>query len=341
MTNKEITIYDIAKALNLSASTVSRALNDHKNINSKTRGKVQQYAQEQGYQSNTFATNLRTNETKTLGVIVPKLDSKFVSTCLAGAEKVASEKGYTLLIGQSLEEVSKEISIAKTFYRKRVDGLMVSLTAHTKNLSHFSSFLTKGIPLVFFDRVPDDSVAASYMIDNLDAAYKATKHLLELGAKCLVHLTLDSENLVYKQRKMGFDRALNESQSSHCGETLYLNSLDFEAGKEAAHLITQKKSIPDAIFAANDQTAVGCILELQQLGFKIPETIKVVGFNNDLVCSIVSPPLTSVNYPAFDLGTMVANHLIEHILGNNNINQTHKIVLKSELVVRQSTLKIV
>ncbi len=336
---KELTIYDIAKALNLSASTVSRALNENKAINKNTRDKVMQFASENGYQSNTFAANLRQKETHTIGVIVPKIDSKFVSTCLAGAEKVASEKGYNLLISQSLDDLRREESIAKTFFRKRVDGLMVSLTANTTDTAHFNPFIAKGIPLVFFDRTPEQTDSAAFIIDNYQAAYTATSHLLEQGCKCLIHLTLDANSPVYRQRKKGFVQALNETKSTRCGETLCLKSLDLEAGKEAAALIAQMNHRPDGVFAANDQTAVGCILAFQHMGIRVPDDIAVVGFNNDLVCDIVSPGLTSINYPAFDLGAMAVNQLIEHILGNSNLNTTNRTVLKSDIVVRGSSLK--
>ncbi|MGD9994423.1 MAG: LacI family DNA-binding transcriptional regulator [Salinivirgaceae bacterium] len=336
---KELTIYDIAKALNLSASTVSRALNENKAINKNTRERVLQFANENNYQSNTFAANLRQKETHTIGVIVPKIDSKFVSTCLAGAEKVASEKGYNLLISQSLEDLKREVSIAKTFFRKRVDGIMVSLTAHTCDISHFAPFISKGIPVVFFDRTPEHTDSASFIIDNYDAAYKASQHLLSQGCKCLIHLTLDAESQVYQQRKSGFVQALRDAQSTNCGETLYLKNLDLEAGKEIAALIAQKNPRPDGIFAANDQTAVGCMLAFRQMGIRVPDDIAIVGFNNDLVCEIVNPGLTSINYPAFDLGAMAANQLIEHILGNSNLNTTNKTVLKSDIIVRASSLK--
>ncbi|PKP10515.1 MAG: LacI family transcriptional regulator [Bacteroidetes bacterium HGW-Bacteroidetes-4] len=337
---KELTIYDIANALNMSASTVSRALNENKAININTRNKVMQYALENGYQSNTFAANLRQKETHTIGIIVPKIDSKFVSTCLAGAEKVASEKGYNLLISQSLDELRREESIAKTFFRKRVDGLMVSLTANTTDTKHFAPFIAKGIPLVFFDRTPELTDSACFIIDNYQAAYKASNHLLDQGCKCLIHLTLNSNNKVYWQRKKGFVQALHDANKTNCGETLFLKNLDLDAGKQAAVLIAKKSPRPDGVFAANDQTAVGCILAFQQMGIRVPDDIAVVGFNNDLVCEIVSPGLTSVNYPAFDLGAMAANQLIEHILGNSNLNVTNQTVLKSDIIIRGSSLKI-
>ncbi|MDA3890348.1 MAG: LacI family DNA-binding transcriptional regulator [Salinivirgaceae bacterium] len=337
MANKEITIYDIAKALGLSASTVSRALNENKVINKKTRKKVISYAESIGYQTNTFASNLRSQETKTIGVIVPKLDSKFISRCLAGAEKVATEKGYSLLISQSLENFEKEKANAKSMFKKRVDGLIVSLSKNSTSTTHFDPYPAKGIPVVFFDRTSNESEYSSYAIDNFDAGYRATKHLINQGCKNLIHITIECGCGVYKQRLDGFKKAIHEANLKNNGNILILDKLDLEEGKEAARKISKVKTKPDGIFAANDETAVGCILELQKLGYKVPNDIAVVGFNNDSVCQIISPELTTINYPAFELGTMVTNHLIEHILGNSNINLTNQIVLKSELIIRNSS----
>lgn len=339
MSKKEATIYDIAKELNLSASTVSRALNENKSIKPATIERVLNYAHKIGYQSNTFASNLRTRDTKTIGVIVPKLDSNFISRCLAGAESVASLKGYNLIISQSFESVEKEIEIAKTMFKKRVDGLLVSMALNSRSVSHFNSFFNKGIPLLFFDRTPGTIESPSYLIDNVLAAYTATKHLIENNCKNLVFLNINSNCLVYRQRLEGFKKAVNEASQPLIGETIFLEKLDLDSGKQAAKIIAGSASGIDGVFAANDQTAVGCILGLQEMGIRVPEDVSVVGFNNDPVCEIISPALTSVNYPAYDLGKVMTNHLLEHIFGNSTITLTNQTILKSELIVRKSSVR--
>lgn len=338
MAKKEATIYDIAAALKLSAATVSRALNDNMKISEATRKRVFDYAESVGYQTNAFASNLRSNETKTIGVIVQRLDSNFISTFLAGAEKIASQKGYNLLISQSFEQADKEVDIAKTMFRKRVDGLLVSMAMDSKSIKHFNPFLNKGIPLIFFDRTPEQADVTTFMIDNVDAAQVATQHLIDQGCRSLVQLSVGPKNSVYLQRIEGFDLAVS-SNAGVKGSLIQVPKLDMEQGKIAARLIVQMNPVPDGIFTVNDQLAVGCILGLIELGVKVPDEIAVVGFNNDPVCQIISPQLSSMNYPSFSLGAMVTNNLIEHILGNNNLNLTKKTVLKSELIVRKSSIK--
>ena len=337
MANKEVTIYDIAKQLKLSASTVSRALNENKLINENTRNRVIAYAEGIGYQTNTFASNLRSQSTKTIGVIVPKLDSKFISSCLAGAEKVAAEKGYNLLISQTLEDFEKEKKDAKALFKKRVDGLLISLSRNSETLTHLKPFFDKGIPVLFFDRTPEGTTYSSYLIDNFEAAYKATKHLIDNGCKELTHITLKSCLSVFSQRERGFKQAIADANLSSLGQVIHLDQLNLKSGKEVAGRITLAST--DGVFCANDQAAMGCMSELLKRGIRIPGDIAFVGFNNEPFCDLISPSLTTVNYPAFEMGTLVTNHLVEHILGNSNINLTNKTLLKSELVIRESSLK--
>lgn len=337
MPNKEVTIYDIANELKLSASTVSRALNENKVINEKTRNRVIEYAESIGYQTNTFASNLRNQTTKTIGVIVPKLDSSFISSCLAGAEKVAAEKGYSLLISQSLEDFDKEKKDAKAMFKKRVDGLLVSLSKHSETVNHFNPFLNKGIPVLFFDRTPQDSDYSSYLIDNYEASYSATKHLIEQGCRKLTHITLKSDISIYAQRESGFKQAIADAKLTNTGQVIKLDQLNLIAGKTVAKNI--KPANTDGVFCANDQAAMGCMGELLKLGVNIPKDIAFIGFNNEPFCELITPALSSINYPAFEMGTLVTNHIIEHILGNSDINISNKTILKSELIIRESSNK--
>lgn len=333
MTKKQATIYDIAEALQISASTVSRALKGNKRININTQEKVIKYATKIGYQANAFAANLRKNETKTIGVIVPRIDSKFISSCLAGAEKVASEKGYSLLISQSLESTEKEKTNALSLFNKRVDGLLVSMVQSACDTKHFNNFTNKGVPVLFFDRAPCSSDYPTVEINNFEAAKVATQHLINQGCKKLVHISLNSTSSVYFDRKKGFESAIKQAKLR--AETIEVECLDIENGKKAAHLIDRINT--DGIFISNDQAAIGCMSELLKMGVKIPGDIAIVGFNNDPICEIVVPPLSSINYPAFEMGTFMTNQLIEHILGNADINLTQKTLLKSKLIIRESS----
>jgi LacI family transcriptional regulator len=197
---RDITIYDIAKHLNISATTVSRGLKDHPVINKNTRKKIFAAARESGYRSNTFASSLRSKGTHTPGVIVPSINSYFVASMLAGMEDVASRKGYNLIISHSLESSEKEIANAHIMYNKRVDGLLVSLAYDTENISHFDPFFKKGIPVVFFDRVHPHNESTSIIIDNYRAACDVTKHLIEQGCRRIMHLGGNMLRNVYSER---------------------------------------------------------------------------------------------------------------------------------------------
>ncbi|MGF7139711.1 LacI family DNA-binding transcriptional regulator [Roseimarinus sediminis] len=334
---KETTIYDIARELKLSASTVSRALKGSKVINSETRIKVQQCAEELGYRSNSFARNLRTQRTNTIGIIVPRLDSSFMSACLAGMEEVCNERGFNTIISQSRESVEREAQNSITMFNNRVDGVIVSLTAESSDLSYFKRFDEKQVPLVFFDRVPENTRHMSFVIDNFRSAYDATRHLIEQGCSQLVHLTLNSTSNVYIDRKKGFEAAVNDCGNCS-GKVVFLDSLTFEKGKEVAQSLLAK--LPDGIFAANDIVAAACIVSLTEKGIKIPDELAVVGFNNDPVASIVQPGLTTVAYPGKRAGMLAAGSLIECIKREGEPSSAgRREMLKAQLIIRASSIR--
>src|ERR1700761_779761 len=175
---KEVTIYDLARKLNISIATVSRALKDDPVVSKKTKKKIADLAQEMGYRSNNFARNLRTSRTNTIGVIIPRINSYFMSAVIAGMENIANHEGYNLIISQSSESVEKETANANTFFNNRVDGLLVSLAYDTDNLSHFEPFFKKKVPLIFFDRVAEHKDCTCILINNEKSAHEATSHLI-------------------------------------------------------------------------------------------------------------------------------------------------------------------
>ena len=336
---KEITIYDIASKLNISIATVSRALKDDPVVNKKTKKKVFQAAEEMGYRSNHFARNLRNQKTETIGVIVPKLNSHFMSSVIAGIESVANSKGYNLIISQSSESVVKEIASAKTMFNNRVDGLLVSLAYDTEDLSHFEIFRRKNIPVIFFDRVMNDDHYTKIIIENKKVAYEATTHLIEQGCKKIVHISANSKQNVYKERLAGYKQALEDHQIKFDKKNIILGNLSQEAGEEAAALIMKMKPLPDGVFVANDNCAVGCILALKHAGIRIPKDIAFVGFNNDAVAKVIEPNLTTINYPGYEMGKVAASNLINHLKGSSTIQSTNTIILRSEFIIRESSQK--
>ena len=336
---KEITIYDLARKLNVSIATVSRALKDDPVVSKKTKKKIFDLAEEMGYRYNHFARNLREQRTYTIGVIVPRLNSYFMSTVIAGIESVANNEGYTLIISQSSESAGKEVDSAKTMFNNRVDGLLVSLAYETDDLSHFDQFIKKHVPLIFFDRVAEHPDFTSVLIDNRKGAYESTSHLIAQGCQRIVHITATPKRNVYVDRLAGYKQALADHHIPFDEKNILINNLSQEAGAQAATAILQMNPLPDAVFAANDNCAVGCMVALKKAGIRIPQDIAFVGFNNDPVSTVVEPNLTTINYPGYKMGEMAAASLINHLNGVNSIDATNTILLRSELIIRASSLK--
>jgi len=337
---KDITIYDIAKQLDISAATVSRALKDHHAVNKNTKKKIFDLAKQLGYRSNNFASNLRNQHTKTIGVIIHELNSNFITSVLAGIEKVTTAASYDLIIGHSSETYKKEIANAHNLFHKRVDGLIVSLAFDTEDLSHFDPFIKKRIPVIFFDRVDENSHGTRVIINNYNAGYQATRHLAEQGCKRIAHVTASLKRNVYADRLKGYKAALQEFKLPYNESMLFVNDLSEEESIAAALRIVQMKPLPDGIFITNDFCAAVMMQIFKDNGLRIPEDIAVVGFNNDVVSKIVTPKLTTINYPGVEMGEIVARNLINHLQGIANINITNTVVIKSELIVRESSKKM-
>lgn len=336
---KEVTIYDIASKLALSSATVSRGLNDHPAINKNTRKKIQQTARELGYRHNTFASNLRKQSTNTIGVIVHELNSNFITSVLAGIEKVTTESGYDLIIAHSSESYEKEAANALNLFHKRVDGLIASLAFNTSGLDHFLAYEEKGIPVIFFDRVEEKNESTKVIIDNYKCGYHATQHLAEQGCRRIVLVTANLKRNVYAQRHKGYMDALFDNGISYDKDLVLIKDLSEQCGVEAALQILKMRPLPDGAFITNDFSAAVCMQTLKEHGIDIPKDIAIVGFNNDTISKIVEPQLTTIHYPGMDMGEIAARNLINHLKGTSNIKHTNTIVVRSDLIIRQSSLK--
>ncbi|MGZ8538799.1 MAG: LacI family DNA-binding transcriptional regulator, partial [Flavisolibacter sp.] len=227
---KETTIYDIALKLNISPATVSRGLKDHPGISKKTKKRIIDMVEELGYRSNLFARNLRQQHTHTIGVSVHELNSNFITSVLAGIEKVTTEAGYDIIIAHSSESHKKEAANAKNLFHKRVDGLIASLSFDTTDLDHFKPFIDKGIPVMFFDRVEQDGNNSVVIIDNAKCGYVATSHLIEQGCKRIAHVTSSLKRNVYSQRYKGYRDALFDHGFAADESMLIVDDLSERAG---------------------------------------------------------------------------------------------------------------
>ncbi|MDX1767059.1 LacI family DNA-binding transcriptional regulator [Arenibacter troitsensis] len=337
--DKRITIYDLAKTLGVSAGTVSRSLNDHPSISRKTKERVISIANELGYKTNKFAVNLSKQKSNTIGVIVPKLNSIFMSTVLAGIEKMANEAGYNLIISQSLESMEKEKINAKTLYDSGVDALLVSLAYDTTDFDHFAYYIRNKIPLIFIDRVHNLPNCSTIIIDNKLAGFEATEHLINQGCKNLLYISGDLRRNVYSERFKGFKEALAKHGLPFDNANYLESDLSPNSVKHAMAHIKDTHVPFDGLFVANDTFAALCLKELKKENIKIPEDIKVIGFNNDPISDLVTPTLSTIHYPGYELGVLAGQSVISHLNGGINLQPTNAITLRHSLIIRESTLK--
>ena len=335
---KDITIYDIAKVLGLSPATVSRGLKDHPAINSKTRKRIMDMAREMGYRSNSFASNLRMQKTHTIGIIIHEIKSQFISSVLAGIEKVTTEAGYDLIIGHSSETWRKEAANAHNLFHKRVDGLIASLAFDTEEMDHFDPFVQKGIPIVFFDRVEEFTYGTRVVIDNVKAGYEATAHLAAQGCRRIVHITANLGRNVYAGRLKGYQQALSDYGLPFDPSLLLVNDLSEAAALRAAKQVITMDQRPDGAFITNDFFAAVFLQTLKENGIRVPEDIGIVGFNNDAIARIIQPKLTTINYPGEEIGEQAARSLLEQLAGLSSARTTDTIIIRSELIIRESSL---
>jgi LacI family transcriptional regulator len=261
-----------------------------------------------------------------------------MATVIAGVEKITSQNGYGLIISQSQESWKKEISCISTLFNSRVDGLLVSLAFDTKNLDHFNILLNKDIPVVFFDRVADCNGCMSIVIDNYKAGYEATSHLIEQGCNRIVHIGGNLMRNVYSDRFRGYKQALADNGIEFDQHLVIISDMNGQAGTDAAKKILKMVPRPDGIFTSNDSTAVSAIVELERAGVNIPDDIAVVGFNNEPISKVIKPNLTTIDYPAREIGEISATSLINKLKNSQSANFS-TIILKHKLISRQSSIR--
>ena len=333
----EITIHDIAQKLNISASTVSRALKDNPLISETTREKIKKAAIEMGYRPNVMAANLRTRRTNTIGVIVPLINRHFFSSVISGIEDVAYKQGFAVTISQSNDNQEKESTIAHTLFSNRVDGLILSIGMETLSYDHLKLFSERNIPLVFFDRIVEEIPAHKIVIDDFGGAYRATQHLIEQGRKKVAHIGGPLNLQIYAKREAGYRQAISDAGLQINEDLILHNSLTREDGLNAIKRILQTKERPDAIFCANDTTALSAIIHLKEKGIKIPEDIAIVGFSNEPFSELVTPSISTIKQPGFEMGQKAAELLIKQIGSKVKPKNYQTIVMETELIVRNSS----
>lgn len=339
----QITIKDIARELGISPSTVSRALKDHPDISVATKKAVNELAEKLNYQPNTVALNLRQRKTNTIGVIIPEIVHFFFSTVISGIEDVAYEAGYNVILAQSNESVEREKSDIKALFNSRVDGLLLSISRETTNFDHIESIISKGLPIVFYDRMYTNPNTSKVIVDDYVGAKEAVLHLIEQGYKRIAHLEAAPGIQIAVDRKRGYVDALKENKIPVKEDMIIAcPNGSLEDGKEATRKLLALPSPPDAIFANNDLLAMGAMLSIKEKGLKIPEDVALMGFSNWFFSQLLDPPLSSVDQPGFEMGQEAARLLIRHIEMKDKDQfevQPETKILKTRLVIRESSLR--
>ena len=333
-----VTIKDIAKALNLSTSTVSRALRGSYEINTETKRLVMEYAEKVNYSPNPIALSLKENKSRAIGVIVPEIANHFFSQAINGIEDVANKRGYHVVIFQSHESYQREVTNIQHIIARKVDGLLISLSGQTNDVIHLQEIQQKKLPLVLFDRVSDKIEAHKVVADNFDGAFKATEHLIVSGRRRIAHITSPSLLSITKERLAGYKAAL-EKYSIFYDESLvkYCGFGSEEVKKLVEDLIENQK--PDAIFTTSDRLALDCFSAIKEQGILIPEQLSFIGFTNLKVAHLLAPSLSTIVQPAFEIGQTAAELLLDSIeRKSQNIEQFLTVKISTEMVLRKSSV---
>lgn len=335
--NKQATIKDIAKTLRISTSTVSRAMRNAPDVSIETRKAVMALSEELKYQPSKLALSLQQNQTHTIGVLVPNLDY-VLATMVRGIDEVALEAGYTVMVCQSNESFGREIVNTRRLTESLVDGFIVSVSSETKTFEHFKKIVDKRLPMVVFDRVSSHITAPSVCIDNKDGGFQATEHLVQQGYKKIAILAGPKNLSISNDRLEGYLAALKKHRVKPDPNLVVHCDFNQQFAYNATLALLSQKNRPDALFAISDRMAIGAMLAIKEKGLSMPAQIGLVGFNNEPVVSLVTPGISSVDQPSFELGKTTAKLFIERM--HNEDMDDVEIVLKPKLVVRASSSRI-
>lgn len=336
---KFVTVVEIAHALNISHSTVSRALNDHPKISSKTKQKVKELAKQMGYYANSTASLLSSGNSQLIAVIVPDMSIHFFSKIITSIEQVLKESNYSLLLFNSNESLEDEKRAVENCLKHRVDGVLCAISMQTTYFEHFNKLLKYEIPLVFFDRVSNFLPVPKVIANDYQAAYNATSHLLQSGRKCIAHITGSKHLNNSNNRLYGYLDALTD-HNTKVDEHL-IHYYEFKPSSIETFLKKAITKYPDldGIFVFNDYVANYAINVLTKLGKKIPDDIHIIGFSDEPVATYMSPQLSTVQQVADKIGKISAQKILS-IIKNDEPLINEKILIESELILRETTGKV-
>ena len=332
-----VNIKQLAKELNLSISTVSRALRDSYEISAETKERVRNMAKELNYQPNPYATSLRKQKSKTIAVIIPEIANNFFSLAINGIEEVAQQKGYHVLIYLTHEDYQKEISIANHLASGRVDGILASISSETNDIGHLEELNKKKIPVVFFDRVSEIIQTTKVTTDDFKSGYKATEHLIKRSCKKIAYLSISKHLSIASKRMLGYLQALKDYDLPVEEKFILNTSNNNEENYSLIRKLLTSSGRPDGIFASVEKLAISTYHICKELNLNIPKDVKIISFSNLETASLLNPSLTTITQPAFHIGREAATVLFKALDKNISNLANNNIVLDSELVERDST----
>jgi LacI family transcriptional regulator len=334
-----ITIKDVAKLLNISISTVSRAFNNKYDINPETRKMILEKCRQLGYSPNPIAKQLSTKKSYMVGIVVPEFINAFFPRVIMGIQRVMNEAGYQVLIMSSDESALKEVENLKALQKNNVDGVIVSLSQETRDVSYYQNLLEDKTPIVQINRVSQKLETPKVVFEDYKWARLATEHLISMGYKKIYHLAGPVNMIVSHNRAKGFTDMMREHE-------LYLDAkqpvieagIFIEDGRKIAEQLIRDKNIPEAFFCFNDPIAIGAIEVFKEHGYRIPQDLAFVGFTESRLAAHLDPPLTSVEQPADEMGSLSAHILLDMINGKK-YNSDTIVRLDGKLNIRQSSIR--
>ena len=334
---EKVTIIDIAKELNITAATVSRALNDHPAISDETKQRVAEVAQRLNYKTNKIASSLRSGKSHAIGVLIPSAEIKFFGSVVHGIEQMANLHGYNVLIYQTNESRDYEVKGIETFLSARVDGILVSIAKETTDYSHFIEMKTRGMPIVFFDRAIDDLRISSVTINDYKGAFMATDHLIKQGYKKIAHIAGPQHIKLFNDRLKGYMGALQANKIMVDADLIYMGDVSIDAGKRAIKYFFEKENKPDAAFTVEDFTALGALKELKDKNIKTPEEFGLIGFANELFGEHITPSLSTIDQQTVLMGKESFKLLLNMISKGSRDTLPQKIILDPIPIFRNSS----
>jgi DNA-binding LacI/PurR family transcriptional regulator len=343
MSNRFITLRDLAKELQLSTSTVSRALRNHHEVNADTRNTVLALARKLNYRANPVAQSLVNMRSRTIGVLIPEIANPFFSAVIGGIERETQRRGYNVMICQSNENYQREVELTDHLVANRVEGLIVSVSGETSDFGHFSSLLARNFPIVFFDRTAGPLMTHKVIMDDFNGARHATLHLIEQGYRRIAHIAGPIALGMARSRCDGYKEAL-QSAGLPVDESLIVPcKLSQESAEPIARAMLQRADPPDAIFAITDRAATGVLMAAKSLGVSIPTQLGLVGFGNLPYVTALDPPLSTVGQPASEMGEIATSLLFELAADPEQMTKSGFMArvktMPTELIIRASSVR--